>query len=72
MAGKPSLNNSQGMIRRMRIDQARLVMKAAPSGDSVTNKVGGYLRWCVWGAKDHTTRNHSEICDSCWRQKGPK
>jgi hypothetical protein len=49
--------------------KARVVLKQARSGDKVDNKVPGRLKWCRWGGKEHSTRNISEICDSCWHNR---
>jgi len=54
--------------RGRKINQA--LLKQAKSGDNPDNHVRGRLKWCRWGApKSHTTRNISEICDTCWRKK---
>lgn len=47
---------------------ATIALTKARSGDNLDNKVQSRMVWCCWGTeKTHTTRNVSQICDSCWR-----
>ena len=48
--------------------KARIALKTAISGDNLGNKVPGRLKWCNWKCS-RTTKNISEICDTCWKNR---
>jgi len=52
----------------VRVRAGKLALISLRSGDNPNNEVGGHLTRCRWGDRNHTTRNHSGICDGCWRR----